>query len=1097
MALPFFAITLFVSAFLLFLVQPMIGKMILPKLGGTPQVWNTCMVFFQTALLAGYAYTHTVSTRLSVRRQLFVHCAVLVLPLFVLFLWPYGPFNVADPVGPDGKPIVVDGKVERGWIPNPEAPPIPQTLGLLLAMVGVPFIVVATSAPLLQKWFGSTGHPAAKDPYFLYGASNLGSMLALLAYPFIVEPIFGLREQAWIWTFGYIVLALAVAGCAYFVLQAPPSVQLAGASTPIGSTAEQPAPEPVQTAPAPAPAPAAETAIKPVAAPNPPAPQRGAIRRGSKQRGGRPQPAKQLGKVAVTSATAAAHAPLTHTPAAPRPFEMTNWRRFRWVMLAAIPSSLMLGVTTYMCTDISAITNFWVIPLAIYLLSFILVFTRWPVVWTGAPHSLMLILQPFGLICLTWILMTHQVSPIWRSVLFCMVAFFFTALVCHGELARDRPPTRYLTEFYLWMSVGGMLGGMFNGLVAPVLFYGTAELPLAIIFAGLLRPRLGGGGWSETWLASTFPEMANWFNKTGDDLYSQFKGQPTAAADGTTPAPTPAPAVQAPRGWLMGFTFDLVIAGLITVVAATLIFNGSGHWGWKVLYNSIADPYVKEMDKENSLFAFFHRTMGMAPKSAHGWTQTMSGALMYGLPLILALLVMSRPLRFGLALAGILLVVARHEAAAESGHVLQAERTYFGVLRVMTQKDGFGESHYLMHGTTHHGLNYMPEVRVAVFDVNGNELDKSHTRPLGRLATTYYHRLGPTGIIMEKLNWFDGQYGVWVKDGKVIADPKEREKDKDKIKLEKFVNYKGTFNDYSADARLPVAVIGLGAGNPLGQVLASVSEPPYATIGLGTGTMASYGRPYQHVVYYEIDEVIRGYSLKDDPYFTYVRDAIDRGVKLEIVMGDARLSMTEERLQPDTTYTWTREKSEGHHVYEKSTSFPKRENYYRAIEVDAFSSDAIPVHLITREAIAMYFTKLVKHNAEFVNPVTGKKVYQHGGILCVHTSNRHVDLVKPVTDVARSLKKVWRVGKDGTQPTERRRARGEMTVVDYLHIGHFGQEYVMVADDERDLPEDQRGGEGINPGLTWYTPRAPGNRVWTDDYSYLMGVFRWGFDRGE
>ena len=189
MALPFFAITLFVSAFLLFLVQPMIGKMILPKLGGTPQVWNTCMVFFQMALLAGYAYTHTVSTRLTVRMQLFVHCGVLLLPLLVLFLWPYGPFNVADPVDKAGNPIVsADGKVEHGWIPNPNAPPIPQTLYLLALMVGLPFLVVATTSPLLQKWFGSTGHPAARDPYFLSIASNVGSMLALVAYPFIVEP---------------------------------------------------------------------------------------------------------------------------------------------------------------------------------------------------------------------------------------------------------------------------------------------------------------------------------------------------------------------------------------------------------------------------------------------------------------------------------------------------------------------------------------------------------------------------------------------------------------------------------------------------------------------------------------------------------------------------------------------------------------------------------------------------------------------------------------------------------------------------------------------------------------------------------------------
>ena len=162
LALPFFAVTLFVSAFLLFLVQPMIGKMILPLLGGTPAVWNTCMVFFQAALLAGYGYTHSVSTYVPVRRQLFLQGVLLLIPFAFL------PFVVGD------------------WSPPTESTPVFAVLGLLTLLVGVPFFVVATSAPLLQKWFASTGHPAAKDPYFLYGASNLGSMLGLLAYPALV-----------------------------------------------------------------------------------------------------------------------------------------------------------------------------------------------------------------------------------------------------------------------------------------------------------------------------------------------------------------------------------------------------------------------------------------------------------------------------------------------------------------------------------------------------------------------------------------------------------------------------------------------------------------------------------------------------------------------------------------------------------------------------------------------------------------------------------------------------------------------------------------------------------------------------------------------
>ncbi len=195
--LVFFAVTLFVSATLLFFVQPMIGKMILPILGGTPAVWNTCMVFFQAMLLVGYSYTHTLSTTQPRRRQLLVQGAVLFLPLIVL------PFALGDSPPPT------------------EENPIFWLLWLLLGMVGLPFFVVATTAPLLQKWFATTGHPAAKDPYFLYGASNFGSMLGLLAYPALIEWMWDVPTQAVVWTAGYALFIALVVGCAYLVWRTP------------------------------------------------------------------------------------------------------------------------------------------------------------------------------------------------------------------------------------------------------------------------------------------------------------------------------------------------------------------------------------------------------------------------------------------------------------------------------------------------------------------------------------------------------------------------------------------------------------------------------------------------------------------------------------------------------------------------------------------------------------------------------------------------------------------------------------------------------------------------------------------------------------
>jgi hypothetical protein len=187
-----FAVTLFVSAFLLFLVQPMVGKLLLPLLGGTPAVWNTCLVFFQAALLAGYAYAHATTAWLGTRRQAFLHLFLLPLPLLVL-------------------PIAVNA--EAAVAVSGSDNPVPWLLGTLAGVVGLPFFVVSTSAPLLQRWFVSTGHPSARDPYFLYAASNLGSLLALLGYPLFVEPNFALSRQAELWAWGYGAFMGLVGGC--------------------------------------------------------------------------------------------------------------------------------------------------------------------------------------------------------------------------------------------------------------------------------------------------------------------------------------------------------------------------------------------------------------------------------------------------------------------------------------------------------------------------------------------------------------------------------------------------------------------------------------------------------------------------------------------------------------------------------------------------------------------------------------------------------------------------------------------------------------------------------------------------------------------
>jgi hypothetical protein len=923
LALPLFVITIFVSSGLLFLVQPMVGKMILPQLGGAPQVWNTCMVFFQAALLAGYGYTHTASTRLPVRKQIFVHLGLLIVPLIFLFVLFGRPFDFDSFNPPAG------------------GNPIPAALWILTVVVGVPFFVVATSAPLLQKWFAQTGHPSAHDPYFLYAASNLGSLLALISYPALVEPLLGLQAQSWMWAGLFVVLALLIGACAFVVLQAPPRVLLAGTGTSSEPTVPPPPPEP---APAPAPAPASTAVTS--------GPRHG---RG-KHRG--------IKKGAPVYRPAPQAAPAPHVPRVEKPEELTAWRRLRWVALAAVPSSLMLGVTTYISTDISAITLFWVIPLTLYLLSFIFVFMRWPIPWADAPHFLTVLIQPAAVLLLIFFLNAHPNFSISVYILVNLIAFFLTALVCHGELAKDRPTTRHLTEFYLWMSVGGVVGGIFNALVAPVLFTGIVEYPLAIALACFLRPRVWENGWIDQTVVSAFPDLAARLNKSAEPEPATGPGRRRIQVAIPKSYPT------------LNYTLDVILGlgvGVVTIVCLWYIGEG------------------------------------------RGWTRNWYNFIGYGLPLVLCLFLFGRPLRFGLAVGGVLLVTALFTSGRDSS-VLAADRSYFGVLRVREEavpldemeavkyKVETGRYTYLMHGTTYHGQNYQTP------------------QPLRRLATTYYHRKGPVGVIMERFNWFPGPMST-----------------------------------YWADSRLTASLIGQGATpGPLGQLVATWSEPAYATIGLGTGTMASYCRPFQHLTFYDIDKHIVNFSLPFSgakPYFNYLHDAQERGGRIEVIMGDARLAMQQELLER-SKYGVAKQ------------SYPKRDMYYHTIIVDAFSSDAIPVHLITEEAIKMYFEKITEH-----------------GVLCVHTSNRHVDLIKPVSDVAVALGLKYRVGEDLGAP---RVETGELR-------GLFSSEWIMLTRHEEDLPPVSEGGgrrQG-GSGPNWSTPDAPFNRLWTDDYSNLLGVFRW------
>ncbi len=386
-----YSLTLFLSATLLFTVEPMVGKMLLPRCGGTPSVWNTCMVFFQAALLLGYGYTHVTTHLLGVRRQATMHLIVILVPLFVL-------------------PVLFSAHCN----PPPDQNPSLWLLGQLALVVGLPFFVLSTTAPLLQKWFANTGHAAAKDPYFLYSTSNAGSLLALLAYPFLIEPNIGLISQTVLWHAGYIVLVALIGGCAFILWRA---LQAAAPAT-------------------------------------------------------------------ANAAHAVENGSLAEPEAA-----LTFHRRLMWVLLAFVPSSLMLGATTHIATDIASVPLLWVLPLALYLLTFIIVFARKPIL----PHSLMITAMAFAVLLMP-LLSLGIPMKFWMAVPAHLLAFFIIAMVCHGEMARTRPGASRLTEFYFWMSLGGVLGGLFNSLVAPLVFTSVIEYPLMLVAACFLRPARQAGG---------------------------------------------------------------------------------------------------------------------------------------------------------------------------------------------------------------------------------------------------------------------------------------------------------------------------------------------------------------------------------------------------------------------------------------------------------------------------------------------------------------------------------------------------------------------------------------------------------------------------
>jgi spermidine synthase len=720
--LPLFAMALFGGSFLLFLVEPMVAKVILPVLGGAPMVWNTCVVFFQAALLIGYGYAYLAARTLDTRQHTVVHVILLALPLASL------PFLA----GPRAAP-------------PPDANPALWLLVWLAAAIGLPFFALSTGASVLQHWFARTDHAGARDPYFLYGASNLGSLLALAVYPTLIEPALPLRAQSRWWSAGYVAYIGLVCACAVIVRLRTPETK---------SAADPP--------------------------------------------------------IAATSAHAAPSA----------------WRRGRWLLLAFVPSSLMLAVTSYITTDVAAVPLLWILPLGIYLITFIVAF--------GSASERARAFASRGLpiaVALLAICMVGQIrSPLMVVLPVHLIAFGVLALHCHGALAADRPEPARLTEYYFWISAGGMAGGLFNVLVAPLLFSSIVEYPLAVVIGCALVP-------------------------------------------------------VAPALWTRRTVFvDVIVPCAIAAIVVA------------------AQPLLR-----HALAPAAAMIVGGAAAAFVAFTQR------------------KRTVRFAASIAALL--VAGAWWGNTQDHVLRAERTFFGVFRVMQDADGRYRA--LAHGTTLHGMQ---------------ALDPAHSaEPL-----TYYHRTGPFGQAFEAL-------------------PHAR------------------------------------------------TAKQVAVVGLGIGTLAAYAVPGQQWTFYEIDPAVERIA-RDTTYFSF----LDRcGQQCRVVIGDARLSLT---------------------------AAPQGE--YDLLVLDAFSSDAIPMHLMTDEAFSLYLSRLAP-----------------GGVIAFHISNRRLQLGPLVGRQAE-----WH-GLTALQETDLSMAEGKTQ-----------SRWVVMARTREDLGTLTQDTRWAPPAGTAQAP------LWTDDFSNILSV---------
>jgi hypothetical protein len=922
-----FGSALFLSSALLIVIQPMVARTLLPHLGGNAIAWNACLVFFQATLLAGYFYADLAHRFRGLRWQPLLQLTLMFVAMVLCFVGVFGDAMLAE-LAP--RITALDS-----W-------PIVTTLSLLVVVIGMPFLALAAIGPFVQRWFAHLDHPKATDPYFLFVASNLGGLMGLIVYVVVIEPLTPLYAQWLSWKLAATALGILVFLAAFCAWLSPRSQELEPEQMPSDPDA--------------------------------------------------PVVPQLIGRGPAT------------------------WgRRAHWWFASAIPVALMMATTERLTLDVAPAPILWAVPLALFLLAIAQAFMRFAPVGYGPlavrlPLHVMLGLvlavafgtvlialfaareaaveQPFlTFACAAFFALMLLVPTVWLTALqpfvvmlivfvdgnmfstslgrlnspwflLHLTCFYWSARVCFASLAEDRPAAPALTTYYSWIAIGGLAGGGFQLLIAPLVFRGYLEYAFLAALASTLRT-----AWLPYGLTDWLLGMLLARRMTMDELKS----------------------AKVRRG--LAVAFDLGAALAVAMLAGLLFYA-----------RVLVTPFPPVRGNVN---AFVRDAV----------------ACFNDYPLVLAVLapvfLLARPWRCGLALTAVAVLCVVGKETQEKTTLVEQHRNAFGTLRVSDETRRMARmdrplakdliERQLLQGTTLQGTSI------------------TSPKELTRMPTAYYHRKGPVGQVMQAIEWFPNR------------DRNFKDNDADFWLRQNVDNSKD-------DVRIITSLIGHGAAPglaplPVEALAAAWSEPPFAFVGLGTGTLFAYARPFQIVDAYELDPAVIDLSMRTSPAFPYFKAAKERGAFADIIQGDARRNLARSRC----------------------------DGFYDAIFVDAFNSNAIPTHLLTQEAIELYFQKL---SAE--------------GILCIHVSNRHLDLKAVLDKIAQKLKvPMFEIRANDSNPDIALAASHWVFLTRNETVRRKWTAFGLV---------DQPGVVGARPGVPERTPHL----LWTDEHASVLAAVRPG-----